>query len=102
LFQLDYGYKPIAYPFKFNPALLKEESFGALVREVWSNKELSEVAGAQYRLTNKLKILKGRVKEWTMIRKVVELRSFETIEAEIANLQNKALIWIMLLTRAHG
>jgi hypothetical protein len=58
LFQLDYGFKSVAYPFKFNPALLKDESFGDLVRDVWSNHQDSEVEGAQKRLARKLFKLK--------------------------------------------
>ena len=36
IFQLDHGYNSVAYPFKFNPAFLIEESFGYLVRSEWS------------------------------------------------------------------
>ena len=33
LFQLDYGFKLVYYPLKFNLAFLKDESFGDLGRE---------------------------------------------------------------------
>jgi hypothetical protein len=37
IFQLDHGYNSVAYPFKFNPACLMEESFGDLVQSEWSD-----------------------------------------------------------------
>jgi hypothetical protein len=86
LFQLDYGYKPVDYPYKLNPALMKEVSFDALVWDVWNNKDIFEVVGAQHVLTIKLKNRKHWVKEWTKIRKANELFSLENIEAEIIDL----------------
>jgi endonuclease/exonuclease/phosphatase family metal-dependent hydrolase len=50
LFQLDYGQKNIAYPFKFNHACLHEESFGDLVRSVWCEHQGFGEEGAQSRL----------------------------------------------------
>jgi hypothetical protein len=63
IFQLDYGFKPVAYPFKFNPVCLKDETFGDLVQAVWSTQQDSE-EGAQRRLARKLIKLKARVKIW--------------------------------------
>jgi len=35
--QLDYGYNLVAYPFKFNPEFLQEESFYDLVWAYWGS-----------------------------------------------------------------
>jgi hypothetical protein len=64
ILQLDYGYKPVAYPYKFNPACLKEESFCDLVRVVWGTQQEAEEVGAQRRLARKLSKLKSQVKIW--------------------------------------
>jgi len=69
ILQLDYGYKPVAYPFKFNPTCLQEESFCDLVRVVWGTHQGEEEAGAQRRLTRKLSLLKAWVKIWLADRK---------------------------------
>jgi len=37
IFQLDYGIKMVAYPFKLNYVLLKYESFAEIVQEVWNS-----------------------------------------------------------------
>jgi hypothetical protein len=81
ILQLDYGYKPVAYPFKFNPTCLQEESFCDLVRVVWGTQQEAEEAGAQRRLTRKLSLLKARVKIWLADRKKKELLAFENLEA---------------------
>jgi hypothetical protein len=60
--QLDYGYKPVAYPFKFNPTFLQEESFCDLVRAYWNSQQVDEGDGAQRRLSWKLSGLKAQVK----------------------------------------
>jgi hypothetical protein len=59
----------VAYPFKFNPNCLQEESFCDLVRSVWSNHQEAEGYGAQSRLTRKLSMLKDQVKMWLVEKK---------------------------------
>jgi hypothetical protein len=53
-FQLNNDYSSVACPFKFNHAILKDESFGELVQSVWNAPHLCSVAGAQRRLVQKL------------------------------------------------
>jgi endonuclease/exonuclease/phosphatase family metal-dependent hydrolase len=91
LFQLDYGIKYVSYPFKFNPVLLKDESFGELVREEWSTQQDSLGEGAQLRLVGKLFRLKARVKKWIAVKKKIDLQTLEKIEEEIAFLTKESL-----------
>jgi hypothetical protein len=35
ILQMEYGHKRIAYPYKFNPAHLRDESFRDIVKSVW-------------------------------------------------------------------
>jgi hypothetical protein len=62
-FQLDIGVKSVAYPFKLNSVLIKEDPFANLVHEVWSTRGQG-VNGAQHRLEMKLGFLKNKVKKW--------------------------------------
>jgi hypothetical protein len=91
LFQLDYGIEFVSYPFKFNLVLLKEESFGELVREEWSTKHDSSGEGAQIRLLGKLFRLKARVKKWIATKKKINLQILEKIEEEVAFLTKVSL-----------
>jgi hypothetical protein len=91
IFQLDYSIKSVAYPFKFNLAMLKDDSFGDLVRDVWSSQHDSVVEGAQTRLVGKLFKLKDRVKKWIAVRKKTDLQILEKIEEEISILTKQSL-----------
>jgi hypothetical protein len=91
LFQLDYGFKPVYYPFKFNSALLKEELFGDLVREVWNAPQDSMRDGPQSRLVGKLCRLKARVKKWIVVKKKREQHAYNQIEEEITTLIKESL-----------
>jgi hypothetical protein len=46
LFQIDFGIKPVAFPFKFNSTLLKDELFNNLVREDWNKRQTTTGEGA--------------------------------------------------------
>jgi hypothetical protein len=63
-FQLDKGDYSVAYPFKFNPALLNEVTFGVIVRADWRIDLGDGVISAQRRLAPKLHKLKNRLKIW--------------------------------------
>jgi hypothetical protein len=88
---LDYGIKFTYYPFKFNAALSKDNSFGDLVREVWNAQKEFTGAGEQSRLIGKLSILKDRVRKWTTIKKKREQQTFNQIENEIVTLIKESL-----------
>jgi hypothetical protein len=62
----------IAYPYKFNPAHLGDESFRDLVHSVWCSIQDTREEGAQHRLVAKLIKLKAQVKIWLSEKKQKE------------------------------
>jgi hypothetical protein len=90
-FQLDYGHNKIAYPYKFNPAHLGDESFRELVHTVWVSPQVTSEEGAQHRLIAKLIYLKSQVKSWLTKKKQQEIFKLETLEAEYVGLLNSSL-----------
>jgi hypothetical protein len=89
--QIDYGYNSVAYPFKFNPAFLQEESFCDLVHSFWGSHQVVKEARAQRRLSRKISRLKSQVKIWLDEKNKKELLQFELLEAEIAHLSEQYL-----------
>jgi hypothetical protein len=69
IFQMDYGLKRIAYPYKFNPAHVRDESFRDIVKSVWCANQGIREEGAQCRLVSKLIKLKSWVKKWIIEKK---------------------------------
>jgi hypothetical protein len=84
LFQIDFGVKSVSYPFKFNSVLLKDESFGDLVKDVWTLHRTSMGGSAQSRLVGKLKSLKERVRKWLVSKKKSDQQKYTQIEKDIA------------------
>jgi hypothetical protein len=81
----------VSYPFKFNSALLKDNSFGELVREVWNTQQESTGGGAQSRLVGKLKTLKARVRKWLVSKKKSEQQIYIQLEKDIVTLMKESL-----------
>jgi hypothetical protein len=89
--QLDYGYNLVAYPFKFNPSFLLEDSFCDLVQNYWGTQQDVVGDGAQHRLSTKLFGLKAEVKKWLATKKKKELALYIHLEEEIAKLTEQFL-----------
>jgi hypothetical protein len=88
---LDYGFKPVAFHFKFNSALLKDDNFNNLVRKEWNTRQTSIAEGAQSRLVGKLSNLKTKVKKGIVVKKKSDHLQLDNIEEEIALLTNESL-----------
>jgi hypothetical protein len=65
ILQLGEDRSKATYPFKLNLAWLREETFDALVNEVWKDTTLHQHEGAQSRLVRKLASLKLRANDST-------------------------------------
>jgi hypothetical protein len=84
--QLEDDRLKATFPFKFNSAWIQDESFIALVREVWSDASLSHQEGAQNIIVLKLSSLKEKTKSWSKVKKFKERLDLEKIEAGIADI----------------
>jgi hypothetical protein len=89
--QLDFGIIPIAFPFKFNSDLLKDEHLNNLVKDDWISRQNIPGEGAQTRLVGKLNSLKTKVKKWIAKQKKKEHLLLDNIEEEITRLTNESL-----------
>jgi hypothetical protein len=69
--------------------LLKDESFGELVREEWSTQQDSLGEGAQLRLVGKLCRLKARVKKWIAVKKKSDLQTLKRLKKRLPFLQKR-------------
>jgi hypothetical protein len=74
------------FPFKFNPAWIQDESFIALVREVWPDVSFSQQEGAQNIIANKLSSLKERTKSWSKVKKFKEHMDLDKLEVGIVDI----------------
>jgi hypothetical protein len=89
-FQLEFGNYSVAYPFKFNPAILNEVSFGQIVRAEWSTVLSPGVVSAQRRLAMKLHNLKIKLKIWMTEKKRSEKQALNSLEEQITGLTKKS------------
>jgi hypothetical protein len=99
-FQLNNGYRLVAYPFKFNHAILKDESFGVLVQSVWNAPYLYSVAGAQRKLLHKLINLKNHTKSWQAQKKITDNRALKSLAGELVKLTKQS--WEIRLSHDQG
>ena len=90
IFQLEHGDIPIAFPFKFNHAVLSEATVGEIVRMEWRSVPGSGVLGAQRRLSLKLNKLKNRIISWTTKKKINETRILKSLEEQISILTKQS------------
>jgi hypothetical protein len=84
--QIERGDFSVASPFKFNPTILGEATFGDLVKAEWSSVQGSGVIGAQRRLAQKLHNIKVRLKSWIAEKKRAENRALISLEEQITTL----------------
>jgi hypothetical protein len=85
-FQLERGDFTVASPFKFNPVVLCEASFGDLVKKEWNLVQGSGVIGAQRRLAQKLQNIKVSLKSWLAEKKRAENQTLNSLEEQINTL----------------
>jgi hypothetical protein len=75
-----------SYPFKFNPAWLREESFVQLVYSVWTDTSLPILGDLQGSLERKLNCLKEHTKIWLKEKKTKEKAELCSLEKELEEL----------------
>jgi hypothetical protein len=64
LLQIETSLVHKAHPFKLNSTWLQEESFSAIVKELWTDPLFHVESAPQLHLVWKLKLLKKRIKHW--------------------------------------
>ena len=83
------------FPFKFNHAWLLDEDFSKMVKEEWTSLNLGDHSYEMDALSQKLRLLKRKVKVSTRNKSLAMKHDLISIESEIKNLLGSSVSGIL-------
>ena len=83
------------FPFKFNHAWLSDEDFSRMVKEEWTSLTFGEHSDEMDALSQKLWLLKRKVKVWIHNKSLAMKHDLISIELEIKNLLGSSVSGIL-------